>query len=410
MPDPELATSDRPKPSAARLQRISLLTSAAGGVLFAMVALVRPLALWHGYLVAFNFWLGMPLGCLVLVWLHQLTGGGWGWVIRPVQAAAAATMPLLAIALIPIILGLGELYPWAKPEWSGETRQFHAKSQYLNETFFIVRAIAYFAIWIVLALVTNRWICATDQKGDPRAARRLSAISGPAILAYAPTITFAGIDWIMSLEPEWYSTIFSVVYSVGQILAALAFSVIGVIVGMSRTNEHRELAGDAPCDSAVIRVADYLPDLGNLLLAFVMFWAYVAFSQFLLIWAGNLPEEVRWYVSRTQTGWKWVAILLAGCEFGLPFVLLLSRSIKRNPRSLAKVAALILAIHFVDLAWQILPAFSPHDDWNSLVECCAALCATVGLGGLWVAAWLQSLKKMPVYTTRAAAKLSSHND
>jgi len=202
------------------------------GILLAVTTLVRPATFWHGYLVAFNFWLGIALGSLVIIWLHQLTGGGWGWIVRPVQAAAATTVPLLGLAFIPLLFGLQELYPWARSEFFNEFKDARAKSLYLNETFFIARSIGYFVIWIGLATLTTGWLRAVDGASDSRAARRLAKISGPAIAAYALTITFAGIDWIMSLEPEWYSTIFSVIFSVGQILAALAFSVIGNDLGL----------------------------------------------------------------------------------------------------------------------------------------------------------------------------------
>ncbi|HZZ71972.1 MAG TPA: hypothetical protein VFE24_06945 [Pirellulales bacterium] len=381
---------------AVRDQRRALGWSGLAWVLFVIVVLIWPAALWRGYLVAFNFWLGVALGSLVLIWLHQLVGGGWGWVIRPVQAAASSTIPFFVLAALPLALGLHALYPWTSSEFA-TTAKGAQKSLYLNEPFFLGRSLAYFAIWLVLGWLTTRWIEQEDRSGDARAAGRLRTIAGPGIVLYGLTITLAGVDWLMSLQPDWFSTIFSVVFSVGQILAASAFAVVGAIWLMRLRRVPREVSvAEAELKPAIEATNLFLRDLGNLLLLFVMFWAYVSFSQFLLIWSGNLPEEIRWYLPRTQGVWKFVAIGLALGQFGLPFLLLLSREIKRRPAALVSVAALLLFTHWVDLAWQILPAF-PAASWrDAAADVAAAATSTVGLGGLWLWAWLRRLRTLPL--------------
>ena len=217
--------------------RISLRWGTAGWILFAAGAFIRPAALWQGYLVAFNFWLGIALGSLVILWVHCLTSGNWGNVIRRVLEACASTVPLLAIGFVPLLFGLHDLYPWMNPEIVAQEPSIQHKVAYLNESFFTARAAIYFALWIALAVVTVRWSQAEDQAADKRAARRLRLLAGPGLVLYGLTITFASVDWVMSLQPRWYSTIFPVVFAIGQVLGAMAFSIIAWIA-LSWANRH----------------------------------------------------------------------------------------------------------------------------------------------------------------------------
>jgi hypothetical protein len=254
------------------------------------------------------------------------------------------------------------------------------KSIYLNVPFFLVRAAVYFAAWLGLSWCLNRWSLDQDRTADVRFARRLQLFSGPGIAVYGLTVTFASVDWVMSLDPHWFSHIFGALWVVGQALAAFAFVIAALVL----------LSGRKPL-ADVMRPAIY-HDLGKLLLAFVMVWAYFSFSQYLIIWSGNLPEEITWYVDRSHGGWLWMSAALPALHFALPFVLLLSRDLKRDARRLAAVAIGVFAMRFVDVYWVMAPTFeherfAPH--WLDAV-------ALVGIGGLWIAAFLWQLGSRPL--------------
>ena len=341
----------------------------AGGVvmlaLLVVLGLYEPGLFFRSYLVAYLAWLGLPLGCLALTMVYHLTGGQWGTVLRQIWAAALRTLPLLALLFLPLLLGLTELYPWARPDEVARDDALQAQQFYLNVPFFLGRAALYFLTWLILAHLLDRW--SSETKPDRQS--RLRQLSAPGLLLLGVTVTFAAIDWAMSLEPHWFSSIYGVVFASGQLLAALAFAVLTAALF------HGALTG------AVLR------DLGNLLLTFTLLWAYVSFSQLLVIWSGNLPEELPWYVRRLEGGWEWVALGLLLFQFVVPFLLLLSRTVKGNPRSLAAVAGLILGMRFVDLWWTIAPAF-PASDWRGL-----DLVAMFGLGGIWLGAVLGQLRR-----------------
>jgi hypothetical protein len=239
--------------------------------------------LFRSYLIAYLFWFGIALGCLPLLMLHHLVGGAWGFVIRRILEAGTRTLPLMIVLFVPLLLGIHSLYEWSDPEIVARDQILQAKHAYLNVSFFIIRAVVYFAAWIIFAYFLNRWSAEQDATGNPILLRRFQLLSAPGIVVYTLGITFASIDWGMSLEPHWFSTIYGMLFIVGQTLAALAF-VIPVAV----------LLSDSPPASGFMK-ADVFQDLGNLLLAFVMLWAYISFSQYLIIWAGNLPEEIPWY-------------------------------------------------------------------------------------------------------------------
>jgi hypothetical protein len=352
-----------------RLQRGALVTGVAALGLCALAALLSPADVFRSYLVAYHFWLGIGLGSLVILMLQYLTGGTWGLALRRLLESGASTLPLLALLFLPLFLGAGYLFSWTRED------QGH-RGLYLNLPFFLARAVLYFGCWIAVSYFLNRW-SREETAASPtnESSRRFRILSAPGLVLYGITITFASIDWAMSLEPGWASTIYPALVATGQVLTALAFVVI-VLALLSR----RESVGPA-----------ILGDLGNLLLTFVMFWAYMAISQFLLIWTGNLPEENVWYLRRLQGGWQWVAIGLVGFQFSLPFLLLLSRDVKRNPRTLAAVAGLILAMRFLDVLWWIEPAFGDGVSFYRLLD----VLAVAGLGGLWVWWFLWQLQKRP---------------
>ena len=356
-----------------RFRRNCLLVGIAGLAACAAGAAANPAAFFRAYLVAYLFWLGIALGCMAIVLIHYLTGGAWGLVIRRVLESGTRTLPLLALAFLPLAFGLRELYEWARPEVVAADALLRHKSTYLNPPFFLVRAAIYLAAWIAVAAVLRRW-----SPEDAAPPRRLRVLAGPGLAVYGLTMTFAAIDWVMSLEPHWFSTVYGMMFATGQVLAGFAF-VIAVTTLLAR---RAPLAG--------LVAPNHFTDLGNLLLAFVMLWAYLAFAQYLLIWAGNLPEEIPWYLRRQQGGWAAVAVALILFHFAVPFALLLSRAVKRH--ALLFVAAGILCMRYVDLFWLVVPDLEPHGlslHWMDVA-------APVGLGGVWLATFGWQLDRRPL--------------
>ena len=277
--------------------------------------------------------------------LHHLTGGSWGLVIRrPLKSGAMNVLPL-AFLFLPIALGVHSLYPWAHGDSAGHA-EVGEHSLYLTEPFFLIRAGVYFVIWIAMALVINGLSNRQDAKSDPAPSRWLQGISGPGIALLFLAATFSAIDWGMSLDPKWTSTIYGVMLIIGDALTTLAMMIVVASF----------LAADKPMSE--IATPGRLNDLGNLMLAFVMLWAYMSFCQFLIIWSGNLTEEIPWYLRRTRGGWQWVALSLIVFNFFLPFLVLLFRSNKRETKKVSRVALWILFMHWVNLVWLVIPASS----------------------------------------------------
>lgn len=374
------------------MQKRSLAVGLIAAVLCAGGALIFPPVFFRAYLSAYIFWIGIPVGALALLMLHHLVGGRWGFMIQRVLEAAIQTLPLMALLFIPLLFGLSDLYPWARTEVVAADPLLQQKAAYLNIPFFIARAVTYFAVWIVLGRLLVTWSLRQDRTADDALTLRLQRLSGPGLVLYGLTVTFAAIDWMMSLEPKWYSTIFGMIFMVSFGLAALALAILAT----------RFLESQKPL--AQVISPDRWHDLGNLLLALVMFWAYLQFSQFLLIWSENLAEEIPWYLHRIGGGWEWVALALILFLFALPFILLLSRTTKRSARMLSQVAAAILFMHWLDILWIVAPSFYPalfHLHWLDIV-------APVGIGGLWLAAFIGYLKArslLPLHDPRFAELL-----
>jgi len=359
---------------------VFLLATSAG------FALDRP-QLLRSWLLAFLFWLGVGVGSLGLAMLNRLTGGLWGAVPRRFHEAAARTLPYMAVAFLPILLGAASLYPWAAPGARAD-EIIQKKAAYLNVPFFAARAVFYFVVWGVLGHLLSAWSTRQDEGPDPRLAARLRGLSGIGLVLLALTTTFAAVDWGMSLAPHWFSTIYGVLFIVGWTLTALAFT----IVLMAQVKD------EPPFDAALRPVTVH--DLGKLLLTFTMLWAYVNFSQLLIIWSGNVSEETPFYVRRLQGGWQLIAVALLVFHFALPFALLLSRPLKRNARALAGVAGLMLVMQLVDLFWLIGPDLVGHGavavplrlHWLDLA-------AVLGLGGLWLHLFARQARAAPVLPT-----------
>jgi hypothetical protein len=378
-------TADVAIPELKGLQQRLLIAGGVGAVISVLGFLLNSRQFFQSYLMAYMLWLGVTLGCLALGMVHQLSGGAWGVLIRRPIGAAARVIPLMTVLFLPIALGVMRIYPWTNADLVAHDEALQHKQLYLNVPFFLTRAAIYFLAWNTLSYFLNRWSLEQDRTGDPRIARRMQALSGGGLVVYGLTITFASFDWLMSLEPHWYSTIYGVLILGGQGLSSLAFLII-VLVWLSRR---------PPLDQIVVPA--HFHDLGNLMLAFVMLWAYFSFSQYLIIWAGNLPAEIGWYLHRMQTGWRPVAVVLMLFHFALPFVVLLSRTVKRQGRLLVRVAIAVLLVRLVDLWWLIGPEF--HTDGIAVSWMDAWI--PLGMGAIWLAAF--------IYQLRGRAILPSHD-
>jgi hypothetical protein len=375
-----------------RVRRTALLVAAGGAAAFVVLSLIYwllhreegPKQLFVSYLVGYNYWLGTALGGLVFLMLQYVTGGAWGLFLRRILEASASLIVPLAVLFIPIILALPIVYEeygrWV-PKHTEPKLQF--KAYWLSAPAVTVKTILYFAIWIGMASLFRRWSRQQDEGADGRLLEHCETLGAPGIVIYALTITFASIDWVMSLEPEWYSTIFPVMFAVGQLLNGYAFALIVFL-----------LLSDRPPFAGAIQAA-HMRDFGSLLLAFVMFWAYMAVSQFLLIWVGNLPEESPWYLLRSRGGWQFVASFIALFHFAVPFLLLLLRDIKEHRGRLLAVAAGLLVMRFIDLFWWIEPPLDHHGQYFYWLLDIAAWAAMGGLCVWWFAGQLRSRPLLP---------------
>ena len=361
-------------------RRVFLIIGVVAVVLSLIGAVVSPQQFFQSYLFAYIFWIGLVIGSLAVLMIQYLTGGAWGLILRRTLESVTGTLPLMIVLFVPLLLGLHRLYIWTHPEIVTLDPILKQKQSFLNIPFFLIRAILYFASWIILAWLLNRWSRKQDQTGEPRLAWWLEHISGPGLFLLAITMSLAMIDWVMSLEPKWYSTIYAVIYMAGDALAALAFC-IGVIL---------LLRHHAPI--AYILRPKHWRDLGNLLLAFVMLWAYCAFSQYLLIWSGNLRDEIEWYLPRKSGGWGWIALALIVFHFFIPFFMLLLRDVKEHRYLLLIVVLLVLALRFVDIYWLVAPAFSPYHFTISWLD----IVLPIAMGGLWLAFFTTQLARRPL--------------
>jgi hypothetical protein len=366
----------------ARTQRPALIVGTLALLLFLVTALSDRTQFFRFYLTAYLFWIGIVIGSLALLLLQHLTGGHWGLIIRRILEAATRTFPLMVLLFVPIVVGAAHIFPWMNDQFM-EKPALLDKTRYLNLRFFVARAAVYFAIWMGIAYFLNAWSLAQDRTADPNTTKRMRFLSGPGLVFLVLTITFASVDWAMSLTPEWYSTIYGLLFVAAWSLSGLAFA-----TALTSTLSRHE-------PFAQIIKASHFQDLGKLLLALVMLWAYFAFSQFLIIWSGNLPEEIHWYLPRVKGAWGVIALLVVIFHFGFPFLLLLSRRVKRDPRMLIMVAALVLFMRLVDLLWMIVPAFG-HDSHLGGMDILMLVLAQVGFGGLWLAAFLWQLGKRPL--------------
>ena len=359
-----------------RFERPALIVGIVGIAASGLGAVVATDQFFRSWMLSSLFWLAIALGALPLLMIHHLVGGKWGFAIRRILEAASRMLPLMAILFIPILFGIHRLYEWSHADVVAGDAVLKHKSSYLNVPFFTGRAAFYFLVWIWFGWLLNRWSMEQDRTGHISILHRLQKLSAAGLVVYALTITFASTDWVMSLEPHWFSTIYGMMFMVGQVLTTLAFAVAILA-----------LLAETPPISRFL-TAETLNDLGNLLFAFIMLWAYLSFSQYLIIWSGNLPEEIPWYLRRSSGGWQWIAIALALFHFAVPFFLLLVRRNKRKLKIVASIALAVVVMRLLDLMWLVVPAHEAkvHVHWLDAV-------AMAGIGGLFLAGFSRQLRQ-----------------
>ena len=375
------------------------------GVVFSVLALGLTLGLgqWdlflRSWLFSFMFWLGLTTGALVLLMLQYTSGGNWGRLGRRIWEAAAGNWWLMFLFWLPIAIGMKRLYVWATvPKDPAQLAKFmeHYGADkihyYLNTPFFLVRGVLYFAGWAILYYFLKRWSI-REEAGTttPSQFVFIQNLSGFGIVFYGLTITFASIDWTMSLYPEWWSTVWGMLFMVGQVLTTFCFT----IWLFTRLSEIEPV-------SRIFKV-DYLHDFGKLMFAFVVLWAYLSFSQWLIIWSGNMLSEIRWYIMRLQHGWQYFGTLLIFVHFVFPFALLLSRNTKRSRRKIVAIAFLVMFMRLVDLFWLTAPNFYPGTGAGlnnfHLLDAAMYIICPIAMGGIWLFFFYLRLSKrslMPV--------------
>jgi len=365
--------------------RLQVRALAVGGiaVLASLYGVLKsPELFYYSYLMSFLLVLGLTLGSLGLVMLQHLTTGHWGIVIRRPLESATRTLPLIAVFFLPIALfGMKYLYgAWLNPEEVQKEPLSQFQKTYLTTGRFGLRAVIYFVIWLALMFIFNRLSKQQDiNPADRSLRRRLKMLAGPGIILYVFAMSFAAFDWVMSLSPHWASTIYGFLFVAGQLISSMSL-MIAVVVLLARTEPY----------SGILQ-ARHLHDLGKLLLTFVMLWAYFDFSQLLIIWSGNLPEEITFYRSRLYGGWGVVAVLVLVFHFFVPFFLLLSQNVKRSTKILPKVALWLILMRLVDLFWMTRPEFTSRalPTWLDIV-------LPIALGGLWLGLFAFNLKQLPL--------------
>ncbi|MGH9511975.1 MAG: hypothetical protein ACRD2U_07535 [Terriglobales bacterium] len=384
-------------PVAQTIQQRSLII----GVLFAIIgvifAFLSPEQFFRSYLLGYMAWLGLTLGCMSFLMIQHLTGGAWGIVMRRQLEAATRTLPLMALFFIPLVLGMRHLYVWTDAKaMAQDAHLVDLTHSYLTASGFVWRGMIYFAIWILLAWRLNRVSAEQDNPPTRNLSPRFRTIAAPGLVLYALTMSFAVIDWVMSLTPPWISTIYAMIYLVGQCLSAICFVVVveRIFVPYKPMSEY-------------LRPKE-VQDHGKFILTFIMLWAYFSFSQLLIIWAGNLPDEITFYTRRFHNGWEYVGLFLIVFHFAVPFAMLLSRSLKRDPRRLVWVAVWVIFMRYVDLYWFIEPNFHRQFYWHFLDAV-----VPVAIGGFWLSLFFRNLRQrplLPLHDPHAAGLLELVHD
>ena len=379
-----------------RIPVIGAICALLGILACAILGFANPKQFFFSWLVSFLFFLSLALGALFFVLIQYAAQGGWGIVLRRIGETIFVMLPVMAALFLPLLLGVRDLYSWAVPGAAEHDALLRWKEPYLNLPFFLIRAALYFSLWSFIAVMYYRGSRGQDTTGDPAVSARLRRFAGPAIIVLALTQTFASVDWIMSLTPHWYSTMFGVYFFAGSFVGFIAL--LSVVAAAMRR---------AGLVDTVIS-AEHLQDVGKLLFGFTVFWAYIAFSQFFLVWYANLPEETVWYQARLEGSWMTVTVFLMAGHFVAPFFYLMGRSVKRKNATLALGGAWLLAMHFLDLYWQVMPTLHPEGIRPSMLD----VAALVAIGGCFVGAagWLMRRQALvPLRDPRIAESLAFEN-
>ena len=358
----------------------ALILGGLGTLLAFVLALAMPRIYLPAYLAVYVFVLGISVGSLAILLLHHLVGGYWGFLIRRPLEAATMTLPWMALLFLPIALGARGFYDWADPIIVAGSHALTFKHGYLNLPFWLIRAALYLGLWTGISLLIRRNSRAQDRTEDPSPTRRNQTIAAPGLILVFVSVTFAAIDWMMSIEPTWYSSIYGVMILIGWVLSALA----------AMTIVSSRLAARGLMPEVTLKVGFH--DLGNLTLAFVMLWAYMSFSQYLIIWSGNIAEELPWYIKRSLGLWRPVCIALMLFHFFVPFFLLLVRENKRESSRLWKIGAWVLVMHLLNDVWLVIPAY-PTSQWGQVLMVAPALAA---VAGVWVWSFTGALISRPL--------------
>jgi len=343
--------------------------------------------LFQPFIVAYVLVLGMGVGCLAALMLHHLCGGAWSFMIQRTLEAASRTLPYIMGMGVLVILGgawFSHVYPWTSEAYIHEFHIVEEKAAFLNLGVFTLAFFIYWALWLGLMFLYNAWSKRLDETGDQEIVAKMRALAGPGLIIYVLSITFAATHWTMSLEPEWFSTIYPAWLIAGYNITTICFATIVLTY----------LLGESPIkDKVTVR---HLHHLGNFMLGFIIFWSYVSFSQFLLIWNANLPETIGWYVNRSGGGLTFVTVLLIVFHWFVPMMFLLIRKNKTNPVMLRRIAIYIMVVHIVDIYWNIVPSYVGHRGHIDWVMVLLVLTAVAGAFGLWLWLFLAELKKRPL--------------
>lgn len=365
---------------AAEWQKRAMLAGVVGVIVCIAGAVLSLDQFLRGYLIAYVFWLGLSLGCLALLMVQYLSGGFWGLCIRRVLEASSKCLPLMFVLFLPILFGRHHLYQWMNDPALTEHNRWYLHTGGLGGWY--ARWIIYFVIWIGLATVLNKRDDRQDSPLPGGIQPRFQGLSGLGLVLYSLSLSFAAVDWVMSLDPHWGSTIYGLIFIAGQGLSALAFCVIMLTV-LTHYSPYRE----------IIKPTQF-HDIGKLMLAFVMLFAYFSFSQWLIIWAGNLPDEIGWFLNRIRGGWGVVALIIILFHFALPFALLLSRELKRAGRRLIGVALFLMFMRVVDIYWYVVPNFA-HERGHFYLSIWYIL-IPLAMGGVWLTNFFYEFRQRPL--------------
>jgi hypothetical protein len=376
-----MTAQDTARPIIERVQGRAFIVGAIGVLATVALGFHDWTQFFRSYLFAYVYWMAFAMGSLGFLQLHHMTGGKWGLPIRRILEAGTRTIPLMTLLSIPIFLGIKKLYPWAiDPEILGDEAAGHFRRVWLQPGFFVVRAVVYFAIFNLLVFLLNKWSAEQDRTADVRLKEKMTSLAAPGVILWSLAWSWAMLDWVMSLEPKWYSSIYGMVFMVISLLSAVSFSVLMLRLLDSYQPLHDSY--DPP----------RLNDIGNFMLVFTLLWTYMSFAQFLIIWSGNLKQEIPWYKVRAFTSWGYIGAALLIFHFFVPFFILLQRRVKRKIERLSVIALWMLGISLIDVFWLIVPSFRAGGIHVSPVD----ICAVVGIGGVWIGAYMAQLKKMPL--------------